>query len=525
MIKICSDSVLCREWKEAYQKEEHKTFFISENLFLEVRDYAHANQVEDGTCFSVLDKDGKFLFLIQYIENLTLGTKRNDFWEYEERFLNEKDLDFSLLDQYHTFVFTETEEYSIAIAGLLQKYRPDIRCIFLDRRAGYFIKGKSVRCLPFSGVSGRYMELFKKWMQGKNQNLGFFKRAMCLLCFKIIKYLGKRKDTCIIATDKKYLWPVDNIYNSPKVMYSILWCKNKKTLGNRNEDKTIVLLDYPCFFEGLVSIMKWTYSHIEWLSEKGFIPVVHLHTLPNQYLNSEEENMWEYFFEPVSDISIKEAYESKNVISAADNGIILGENKINPYQEKWISRPLKFNEFNKIIKVNAETEKYMEEEMPKEFHKGARVLGVVMRGTGFRKEVAEKWHKEWRMDIVDAQLFLQACNYYKDELKCEYIFVATEDAEYFEMVQKFFTDGLLFVEQKRIDYDYANNENIPVKEVLGVTDGKVIGRSYLTVIKSLAECNALIYNVNCGAVGLAQCWNDGKYELDKCIESSWQPPA
>lgn len=517
MIKICGNSA-AEDGRAA-----DKTFHLSENLFLEARDYVYANQVEDGTCFPVLDAKGKRLFWIQYKENLVLGKKRNDFPDYEKRFMDKEGLDFSLLDQYRKFVFTETEEYSVAIAGLLQKYRPDKQCIFLDKRAGLLVKGKTVRCLPLYGSAGRYMELLKKWMQGKNQNIGFVNRVICLLLYRMMKRLERKNEVCIVATDKDYFWPVENIYNSAKIMYSLLWCINKKTMGDKNEGKVIVLLDYPCFFEGLISIARWTYTHIKWFQEKGYIPVVNLHTYPNQYLNSETENMWEYFFEPVSEISIQEACESKNVISAVDNGIILGESKINPYQEKWVKRLGESEEFNRIIKLNAETEKCIGEEMPKEIRSGSRILGVVMRGTGFRKEVAEKWNKEWRKDVVEANLFLQACNYYKKELECEYIFLATEDAEYFEMAREYFDEKFLFIEQKRISYDYANKENIPVKEVLGLTDGKMIGRNYLAVIKSLAECSSLIYNVECGAVNMAQCWNEKGYELCKRIKADWKP--
>ena len=42
----------------------------------------------------------------------------------------------------------------------------------------------------------------------------------------------------------------------------------------------------------------------------------------------------------VSEISTAEVYESRHVISASDNTILLGESKINPYQEKWGRRSL-----------------------------------------------------------------------------------------------------------------------------------------------------------------------------------------
>ncbi len=523
MVKIYNGSEKDIGSQNGNRADGEKSFCISEGLFLSVRDYVYSNKIEDGTCFPVLDGKGTLLFWIRYTENLALGEKRNDFPDYEKRFLKKENLDFSLLDQYHKFVFTEVEEYSLAIAGLLQKYRPEKRIVFLDKRAKYFIRGKSVHFFPFCGAAGRYMEMLKKWTQGKNRGLGFFNRAVCLLLFRMTKYLERKNKVCIVATDKDYFWPTDAVRNSVKLMYSLLWLTKEKSLGEQNEEKKIVLLDYPCYNEGLVSIVKWTYAHIKWFSAKGYTPVVDLHTRPNQYLNADNENAWEYFFEPVSEISVKEAYESKHVISAVDNGIILGEGKVNPYQEKWINHPINAKDLNQIIRVNAETAAYMESEMPQEIRQGKRVLGVIMRGTGFRKEVAKEWNKEWREDVVDADRFLQACNYYKDELKCEYIFLATEDAEYFDIAREALGDKMLFIDQKRTAYDWVKGKYISFNQAAGLKDGKQAGRNYLSIIKSLAECSALLFNVNCGAVSMAQYWNADRYEVVRRIESSWRP--
>lgn len=499
---------------------DEKVFCLSENLFVEARDYIYINKLDEGVCFPVLNDDGKPLFGVQYRENLILGKKRTDFLDYEKRFLNRDELDFSLLDQYRKFVFTEVEEYSLAIARLLQKYRPEKQCIFLDHRAKYFIKGKSLRFLPFRGIAARYMRLLKKWMQGKNQDIGIVNKCICFCMYQLIKHFESRNEVCIVAADKDYFWPTEVVRNSVRLMYSVLWCTNKTALGNRHEDKMIVLLDYPCYNEGLVSIVRWTYAHIRWIVEKGYIPVVDLHRYPNQYLNSEKENMWEYFFEPVSEVSVGEAYESQNVISASENTILLGESKVNPYQEKWGRQSLDSEVFCKLIRINSETRRFIEGKIPKEL--SGKVLGVVMRGTDFRKEAAEKINKEWRKDIVDAETFLLACIHYKNKLEYEYVFLATEDAEYFEMFRNTFGEKLLSVDQKRVSYDYKNQEYIQIKDLLAIQDGKAVGRNYLAVIHCLSICDSLLFNIECGAAQLAECWNNNKYRLCKQIPAGWK---
>lgn len=325
---------------------------------------------------------------------------------------------------------------------------------------------------------------------------------------------------CIVATAKNFFWPVNIIYNNVKIMYSVLWLKDIKAFGNQNDDKKIVLLDYPCFNEGLVSIVKWTYAHIRWILEKGYVPVVDLHSYPNQYLNLETENMWEYFFEPVSNISVQEAYRSKNVIRAVDNTIIVNESKINPYQQKWGWNVLDSTEFCNIVKLNRETREYIETKIPREI--SGRTLGVVMRGTDFRPEAAKKINKSWREDIVDAETFLKACVHYKNKLEYEYIFLATEDAEYFAMFQNVFGDKLLSVDQKRVSYDYKNREYKQIKDLLVIQDGKAVGRNYLAVIHCLSICDSLLFNIECGAVQLAVCWNDNKYGVCKQVPPGWK---
>ncbi len=517
MIKICNNKFICNN------EMLDKVFSVSEDLFIQARDFVHTNQVEDGTCFSVVNTKGKPLFRLQYRENLVIREqrnefkgskyeKRNDFLDYEKRFLDKASLDFLLLDQYSTFVFTEAEEYSLAIAGLLEKYRPEKRCIFLDKRAGLFCKGKQIRCMPLREGASKYMELLKTWLQGSNPRIGLLSRTICLFLWKIVQRLEKKGgDVCIVATEQAYFWPTDVIYNSVQIMYSILWCKTRKTLGNKNRNKTVFLLDYHCGAEGMVSIVNRTYMHIRWILAEGYIPVVDLHLYPNQYLNTEEENMWEYFFEPVSDVSTKEAYESENVISAYENGIVLSEAKINPYQGKWGARSFNSEEFSKIIRFNKDTKEYIEAKMPKEL--SGRVLGIVMRGTDYRA---------WRKGTVDIETFLQACLHYKNKLEYEYIFLATEDAEYFEIFKKSFGDRLLSVDQKRVWYDYKNKEYVPVKTLLDPRDGREAGRNYLSVIYCLSLCDSMLYNVWCGAVNLAKLWNNGKYKVCEQILPGWK---
>ena len=502
---ICNNNIL------------YKVFQVCENVFEQVRDYVYSNKLSDGVSFPVLDEKGRFLFPVVYVENMVLGEKHTDFVDYEKRFTEPNEPDFTLLSKYNRFIFISAEEYSVAIAKILHQKYPDKKIVFLDRRSKYFLGKTPFRCLPMRGAAEKHFDLLCRWTSG--EKLRFADRLISLVLYTIIRRLEETDGYIFITPNKRHFWPMDSIYNSASVMYSLLWCKEKRRFGDRNKEKTIYLLDYAGNNEGLVSIIRWTLAHIRWITERGGIPVVNLNKFPNQYLNSENENMWEYYFERVSEVTVEEAYDSSNVICFSDNDIILGEAKINPYQRKWMDMPGK-KEFDEMAKLNAATKTYIDEHMPKEIGKG-RILGVVARGTDFRNEAAAKINKEWRQNIVGIDKFVSACRHYMDTLKCEYIFLATEDADYFEKFTEFFGERLLSVSQERVSYNYEANEYVQVKDLLRIEDGREFGRNYLTIIQSLASCNALIYNISCGAVQLAVAWNDGKYEVYKCVDDAW----
>lgn len=495
----------------------YKVFSICENVFEQVRDYVYLNKLPDKASFPVLDEKGKLLFPVEYVENMVLGEKHTDFADYEKRFTEPDEPDFTLLSQYNRFILISAEEYSVAIAKILHQKYPDKKIVFLDRRSRYFLGKTPFRCLPMRGTAEKNFDLLCRWING--EKLRFVNRLISYALYTVIKHLEKSGGYMFITPNKEHFWPMDSIYNSGSVMYSLMWCKEKKNYGDKNKEKTIYLLDYACHNEGLVSIIRWTLAHISWIAERGGIPVVNLNKFPNQYLNGENENMWEYFFEQVSEVTVAEAYDSRNVICFSDNDIILGEAKINPYQRKWMNMPEK-KELEEIAKLNSATKSYISEHMPKEIGKG-RVLGVVARGTDFRNEAAAKIDKKWRQNIVDIDKLVSACHYYMDTLNCEYIFLATEDADYFKKFEYCFRGKLLYVSQKRVSYDYRDNEYVQVKDLLQIKDGKEFGRNYLTVIQSLASCNALLYNVSCGAVTLAEAWNGGRYEISKRIDVTW----
>lgn len=513
MLKICNDFSKDVEISET-------TFEIDETLFSRMLEYVQKNKIKEGTCFSIINKRGKHLFYIIYLEDLIAGIKRKDLSDYAVRFRDDvQNMDFTLLDRYRKFVFLEVEDYSVAIARLISKYRPEKKVIFTDKRAKHFL-GNRVKYLHFPYDVGKIMGLTEEWLRGNGGNFG--NRLKAFLCWKLLKCLRASGNCCIVKADRRNHPGGEGIaYNSQNIVYSLLWKKRERSFGEENPDKKIVVLDYACDDEGIGSITMCAFAHVMWMRDRGYIPVMNLHTYPNQYLNSTNENMWEYFFEPVSSVTVNDAYRSKYVIAAPENDISWCDFHINPYQREYMESCVAQTDFKKIVRINGETKEHIDAKMPKEIREGKRILGVVARGTDYREEAAVKTNKSWRINVVKIDAFIEACDYYKKKLDCDYIFVATEDKEYFERFRERFGEDLLFISQKRVIYNYTDLKFKPVKELLAVKDGKKAGRDYLAIIQSLTECSALLYNVECGAVRLAKLWKRDKYELFQYIAPNW----
>lgn len=512
MIKICDNLIISTENKEI------PSFPIGDDLFYKVHLYVRENNVSEGTHFSILDKKGRVLFGAVYLEDTIAGIKRKDLSDYHIRFRNDaENLDFTFLDRYQKFVFLGVDEYSIAIARLLLEYRPEKKIIFADKRAKYFLGTKRVQYLRYPRDAARYMELTEEWMRGNGGS--FWERLKALAGWKILGWLKNKGICCVVKADRRNHPDEDGtVYNSQNIVYSLLWKQRQRSFGEKNADREIVILDYACDDEGLGSIAKCTFAHFMWLTRGGYVPVMNLSKLPNQYLAAEGENMWEYFFEPVTSVSVEEAYQSRHVYVASENDISWCDFHINPYQRTYMKAFENSEEFRRIIRINQETKQHIERKMPKEIRDGKRVLGVVARGTDFRNAAAVKTNKTWRENVVEIDRLIEACCHYKKKYNYDYVYVATEDQEYFDKFKNCFGESLLSISQKRVTYDYENEEFKPVRELLAAKNGKMMGRDYLSGVWSLTECTALLYNVECGAVRLAWQWKQGDYELFQCID-------
>lgn len=217
----------------------------------------------------------------------------------------------------------------------------------------------------------------------------------------------------------------------------------------------------------------------------------------------------------MSPITPEEAYRSKHVIRASANGIRCNEFEINPYVREY-SLGLGWRaDTREISKLNKGTEERIGQILPREFQSGKKIMGVVARGSGARDEVSEAVKRNYRMENIAIVPYIERCEKVMKEEGMDYIFLATEDAEYFQLFQQAFGEKLIFVDQPRIAWEPYIKEvrggNIkPLGHYLGT--GRAVGERYLAVVRGLSMCDMLATNnMACGAFNLARNWNHGKY--------------
>lgn len=384
-------------------------------------------------------------------------------------------LDYSLIQDIDTFVFETVEEYSVALTNLILRRFPNKRIFFLDEVSLSIWENQRVQYVTDESI------LAEK-MQDK--------------CMFIYSEIGNKQQT--------HVGKCALIYSSLLVMQSLCWARKRVSLGEKNPDKTILLIEFSGKNAGMGDIVISAQQYIRLAFQRGWYPVVNL-TEDNQYISHIGDNMWDYYFMQPTEISIEEALGSKNVIRGSQNnfGVL-----------PWHANPLcNMNDaLKEQVYLNKNTLASFKANMPKEFLLSKKILAVIARGT----DLAKCTHLQIDIQrVIDEVKESFACGY-------NYIFLATEDEEYLRIFQENFGDKVLFIDQKRITHDYEADEYKYVAELLDVKedDRKEWGSKYLLITYCLSRCNALLYSIPCGALRLANIWKENSFDFIRCTFSA-----
>lgn len=406
-----------------------------------------------------------------------------EFWEYN---INDSRIDYELLDRGEVYLFFTFEEYTYQIARIVQREYPHKYIFFLDQNAGLFFSET-----PYLHIISSIADLYNKY-------------RMCIS--KVILTIDSQKEFL-----NNYMRAIIKRYRSLSVMTSLFWKRNVTAYGKKNPDKLFYVIKDRLGGSGLGDMIKRALLKAAMVKEKpgNIIPIIDFSAEGdwNQFTEGSGENAWTLYFEQISDISLKEVYESENVIVSSHDGWDV----FNPYYHEkncfmdWKSM------FQKYLHINNKAMRYIDalytKTVPPE---KSRVLGVIGRGTDYHSEKSVGTPKP-----KETQAFIQEVERYAKQWRCEYIFLATEDKAVYESFMKSsIKEKIIAVDQERIDYCDERNKNLFLYEIKkrDHKGGYFDSLQYLGILYILSKCDCLMSTCFCGAVQCAVGMNNGKYE-------------
>ena len=197
----------------------------------------------------------------------------------------------------------------------------------------------------------------------------------------IIKYRIKR-----FVPGKIWLTFSQIIKNKKEVFFS----EHRKQFGDTNENIEIYIIRRKPPGGGLFSNVNHVLQGLIYAKEMKMYPVVDMKNYATEYSQiygfNGEKNAWEYFFNPVSNISLTDSYKSKNVIlSEGDrilkNHIMSGRNIAYILDKEFLEEAHKV--YGDHIDLNRYTKSYIEYILNKKDINLNSTLGVFLRGTDY----------------------------------------------------------------------------------------------------------------------------------------------
>lgn len=288
----------------------------------------------------------------------------------------------------------------------------------------------------------------------------------------------------------------------------------RKSYGEKNPDKTFYVIRPLASKIGLINLYTQVVGHIYYAELKGYTPIVDFENYKivhsADYPVNSTNNAWEYYFEQVSEYTLKEVYESKNVILSrrklryADNNVIIRNN------EKLLNQFYRIS--NKYIKLNKYTNEYLKNVRKELINDSETVLGVFCRGTDYIN-LAPPGHP---IQPTFGELIKETERYIK-EWNCDKILLTTEDLKAVEAFKDVFKDKLIIPKQNFIS-DWNINSGMLIEDYRSTiyNDKYKNGLDYLISVSLLSECDYLIGGIAGGLFG-AVMLNGGKYKNKKVI--------
>lgn len=317
-------------------------------------------------------------------------------------------------------------------------------------------------------------------------------------------------------------WGVKTSFQN--LMYHIQNGEKKKSFGDQNPDKTIYIIrsinNGSKYYNGpilnLLANYFYVLTHICYAKEHGYVPVVDQENYP--VYNSLDTpvngtmNAWEYYWQQPAEITLEEAYQSKNVILSRRKWY--GQWDMGYDAEKY-SDPAIIKFMNSLsVPLNEVTQNYVQEKYNELIAGNGKILGVSFRYGGHAKNCFHHGDGhpiqpeiEELADIVEERLVTWGL---------DKVFMTSDSIESVEYFRKRFADKLIVMPRIRRAEGvvYESNQHSPMynKSAIYQTTNE-----YLAEMELLSRCDALIGSITSGLRYAVVC-NNMQYEHCEILE-------
>lgn len=292
-----------------------------------------------------------------------------------------------------------------------------------------------------------------------------------------------------------------------------------QNLGNLNPDKYIYLTGFSeggVTLGGICGIIRKDLIELEYVEKFNLTPVIEYREslLTEKKAINGTHNAFEYYYDQVSDVSVEDAWKSRNVCIQRNANVLCRDIPFGyDYTDEQIDRLARV--YAKYFHLNSATEKQINDDMDHLLH-GKRTLGINIRGTDFNRGYAGHpvtIHPEQLVPYIDD---------YLKEHNCNQLFIATDDQRFLDKFIEKYGDQLLYYKDVHREYE---DEGTMVVDYMDQKEGVKYRGGYecLRDVYTLAKCTGMIAGFSGVEVvaRIVKRANDEKFERCEIVSNGY----
>lgn len=264
------------------------------------------------------------------------------------------------------------------------------------------------------------------------------------------------------------------------------WRERRICFGSKNPEKIFYVIRWDANVNALMGLMNYVLGKIAYAEKKGWIPVVDFKNGRNYYFENAYEigryNVWDCFFMPITQYTLDEVYESKNVILGSLS-IERGPSK----DEDLFRLENTYSEWKKLVDTYITPSKNVQmrlDQLNKIYGKPTRCIAIKIRGTDYNPPPKGHFYQP------DVRMIIDAVKELSQNTGCVKAVLSTEDDKLEQQILKSLKTEI------RITSLSDNNVYHKISKIEE-------GQRYLADLLYLSQCEYLVGGINGGLIGVA----------------------